>query len=251
MERLTFGSLFAGIGGFDLGFERAGFVCKWQVEIDEYCQKVLSKHWPAVQRHRDVKNVGKRNLESVDAIIGGFPCQPHSLAGKRLSSSDSRDLWGEMFRVICEIRPRWIVAENVRGLLSSENGRYFGRVLRDLASAGYDAEWHIIRATDAGAPHKRERVFIIAYPHRFGLETDANKDGLCKPPVMQISPRRFSEMGFERQWDSPRPIGARTMGMGNGVPSDVHRIKGLGNAVVPQVAEYVARQLLTLDGESF
>lgn len=164
MQSLTVGSLFSGIGGIDLGLQRAGFEIKWQVEIDEYCQKVLAKHWPDVARYGDIRNVGKHNLEPVDLICGGFPCQPHSLAGKRQASDDERDLWSEFYRLICELKPSWILAENVPGLLSSEDGRFFGRILRDLAQERYDAQWQSLPANAFGAPHIRERVFIVAYP---------------------------------------------------------------------------------------
>ncbi len=179
---LTFGSLFAGIGGFDLGLERAGMKCSWQVEIDDYANKVLEKHWPDVKRCKDVRECGSHNLESVDLICGGFPCQPHSLAGKRQASNDERDLWEEFSRIIRELRPRYVVAENVPGILSSESGRFFGRVLRDLAACGYDAEWQCLPASAFGAPHRRDRVWIVAYPfgneyrnaQRSGVESEKN-----------------------------------------------------------------------------
>lgn len=160
---LTFGSLFSGIGGLDLGLERAGMRCEWQVEIDDYATKVLTKHWPDVARHGDVRDVGKHNLSRVDCIVGGFPCQPHSAAGQRKASEDERDLWPEFARIIRELEPRWIVAENVLGLLSSEDGTFFGGILRDLAEAGYDARWHVLSAAQFGAPHLRERVILVAY----------------------------------------------------------------------------------------
>jgi DNA (cytosine-5)-methyltransferase 1 len=137
---LTFGSLFAGIGGFDLGLERAGLVCQWQVEIDPFCRKVLEKHWPQVKRYDDVRTVGAGTLEAVDLVCGGFPCQPHSLAGRRQGSADERDLWPEFARVIRELGPRWVLAENVPGLLSIDAGRVFGNILQDLAACGYDTE---------------------------------------------------------------------------------------------------------------
>src|SRR4029450_2592075 len=118
---LTFGSLFAGIGGFDLGLERAGLTCRWQVEIDPFCRKVLAKHWPDVTRYADIRELDGRTVDPVDVLCGGFPCQPHSLAGKRGGSADERDLWREFARVIREVGPRWVLAENVPGLLSTES----------------------------------------------------------------------------------------------------------------------------------
>lgn len=164
MERpFTFGSLFSGIGGIDLGLERAGMQCTWQVEIKDYATKVLEKHWPDVTRFRDVRECNRHNLAPVDIIAGGFPCQPHSVAGERNASKDERDLWPEFYRIICDLRPRWVLAENVPGLLSSENGRFFGGILRDLAQARYDVEWGVLSAAQFGAPHLRERVFIVAH----------------------------------------------------------------------------------------
>lgn len=160
---MIFGSLFAGIGGFDLGLERAGMTPAWQVEIDDDCNRVLAKHWPDVARFRDVRECGAGNLSAVDLICGGFPCQPHSVAGRRLGGADDRDLWGEFARIVRELRPQWVLAENVPGLLSSEHGRFFGRVLRDLAACGYDVEWDCISAKFIGAPHLRNRIFIVAH----------------------------------------------------------------------------------------
>lgn len=132
---LTHFSLFSGIGGLDLAAEMAGFKTLGQCELDDYAIKILEKHWPNVPKWRDIRNVtglqvARKISEEITVLSGGFPCQPHSVAGKRLASSDERDLWGEFARIIREIKPKWIVAENVPGLLSSEHGRFFGRVLR-------------------------------------------------------------------------------------------------------------------------
>ena len=154
--------LFSGIGGFSLGLERAGMTTAAFVEIDPFCRRVLAQHWPSVPIYEDVRKVGK--IENIDLICGGFPCQPHSLAGERKGAEDDRDLWPEFARLIGEIRPRWVVAENVRGLLSSGGGAFFGSILRDLAGLGYDAQWDCVSAGALGAPHRRERVWIVAYP---------------------------------------------------------------------------------------
>jgi DNA (cytosine-5)-methyltransferase 1 len=157
---LTFGSLFAGIGGFDLGFERAGFQCKWQVEIDTYATKILERHWPDVHRERDIRQCGRHNLERVDCIIGGFPCQDISYAGKRAGLDGARSgLWYEFARIVCELEPRIVCVENVSALLT----RGLDQVLGTLASFGFDAQWHCIPAAAVGAPHIRDRVFILAY----------------------------------------------------------------------------------------
>lgn len=202
---LTVGSLFSGIGGLELGLERTGgFQTEWQVEINGYCQQVLAKHWPDVTRYGDIRTVGKHNLQPVDVICGGFPCQPHSLAGKRKASEDERDLWGEFYRIICDIRPSWVLAENVQGLLSSEDGRFFGRVLRDLAGIGYYAEWQMLRACEVGAPHTRARVFILAYPGSFGrLNRGDYRQGRHVPPYIGSTPESEQEGERRKRWTSP------------------------------------------------
>jgi site-specific DNA-cytosine methylase len=160
---ITLGSVFSGIGGLELGLERAGFQVKWQVEYEDYCNKILAKHWPGVKRYGDIYNVRGSELEKVDCICGGFPCQPFSTAGKRKGTADSRWLWPEFYRIICEVRPRWVIVENVPGLLSIDSGRVFAGILRDIAATGYDAEWRIVSAKDVGARHLRKRLFVIGY----------------------------------------------------------------------------------------
>lgn len=249
---LSYGSLFTGIGGLDLGLDRAGMRCSWQVEIDPFCQKVLEKHWPNVERFTDVRQCGKHNLQPVDLICGGFPCQPHSTAGERKAGADERDLWGEFARVVCELRPKWVLAENVEGLLSSDDGRFFGGILRDLAACGYDAEWQVLSAAAFGAPHIRERVFILAWNvahsksnrwgflraenHRApGSESDAPSNGgqilagLAEWATANI-----------RQWNT-EPDLARVV---DGLPDGVDRIRTIGNAVVPQEAEWIGHRIM-------
>jgi DNA (cytosine-5)-methyltransferase 1 len=170
-------SLFSGVAGIDLAAEWAGFETVGQVEIDNYCTRVLERHFPGVPRWRDVKDVTAESFErrtgikpgTLAVLSGGFPCQPVSCAGKRKGDTDERWLWDEMLRVICEIRPRWVVAENVRGILSIDNNRTYGRILRDLAQNGYRVGWLCYGAGDVGAPHKRERVFIVGYAGSCGL----------------------------------------------------------------------------------
>ena len=224
-------SLFTGIGGLDIAAEWAGFHTVGQVEIDDYCNKVLEKHWPDVPRWRDIKDVTAtsirdRGIGEIAIISGGFPCQPHSLAGKRQASGDERDLWGELARIIGEVKPRWFVGENVRGLLTSEDGRFFGRVLHDLANLGYVVGWAMYGAEHAGALHQRERVFIVANSPGNGLQKSGQhvwlmfKDNKGNPG--DWNGRRVDKPGIERMVD--------------GVPSQMDRLKCLGNAVVPQQA---------------
>lgn len=155
---MTVGSLFSGIGGFDLGLERAGMTIKWQVEIDDFCNKVLEKHWPDVKRYRDIKAIGGEELEPVDVICGGFPCQPFSAAGKRRSKEDDRYLWPEMLRIIRAVRPNWIIGENVAGIVNLA----LDDVLSDLENEGYSCQSFIIPACAVNAPHRRDRVWIAA-----------------------------------------------------------------------------------------
>lgn len=162
---MTFGSLFAGIGGFDLGLERAGMECRWQVEIDDYASRVLAKHWPHVARWGDVRTFppGLPGEYRVDLICAGVPCQPVSHAGKQKGAADERWMWGEALRVVADLQPRFFVAENPIGILNHDGGRTFRGLLRALTSVGYVCEWHVISAADVGAPHLRQRVWLVAY----------------------------------------------------------------------------------------
>jgi DNA-cytosine methyltransferase len=157
---MTYGSLFAGIGGIDLGLERAGMQCVWQVENDPHCVKVLSKHWPGVPKHGDITKLRGSDLGPVDLIAGGFPCQDLSQAGKRAGiTGDRSGLWFEFARIIGELGPRWVLIENVPGLLDR---RAMPRVLGELARLGYVGCWFSLRASDFGASHLRKRIFIVA-----------------------------------------------------------------------------------------
>ena len=144
---LTVGSLFSGIGGLELGLERAGMTVRWQVEFDEWCQKVLTKHWPEVPKYGDVRELQASSLEAVDVICGGFPCQPVSLAGKREAQADPRWLWPHFARLVDGVRPKYVVVENVPGLRSAGGAD----VVADLASLGYDCEWGEFSAAGVGA----------------------------------------------------------------------------------------------------
>jgi DNA (cytosine-5)-methyltransferase 1 len=166
-------SLSSGIGGLDIGFAAAGFDIIAQSEIDQFCQRVLKRHanewWPNATIFGDVRQFGITSLPGIKpgdiaAIFGGFPCQPYSVAGKRLGAKDNRDLWPEFRRIIGEFRPRAILLENVPGILTG----YAVGIIADLTALGYDCRWGTIRASDTGAPHKRERWFCMAYAHKHG-----------------------------------------------------------------------------------
>lgn len=242
----TFGSLFAGIGGLDLGLERAGMQCQWQVEIDSFAQKVLTKHWPDVPKFGDVRTVGKHNLPAVDLICGGFPCQDISQAkttnAKGLDGERS-GLWSEFYRIICELRPRYAVIENVSALLQ----RGISRVLGSLSQIGYDAEWQTLRANTFGLPHRRERLFIIAYSHKRRSNTiftlnpqTSNRDY----PRQQLPSSELVSLWdyitqLEKRWGT-----SSVCRKDDGLPYWLDRLGAIGNAVVPQVAEYIGKCIL-------
>jgi DNA (cytosine-5)-methyltransferase 1 len=239
-KRLTLGSLFAGIGGFDLGFERAGFETVWQVEIDDYCRRVLERHFPRAERFGDIRECGAHNLKPVDVICGGFPCQDISEAGKRAGIDGERSgLWSEMFRIAGELRPRFLLVENVPALLR----RGVERVLGDLASIGYDAEWDVVGIDAFGASQHRERIWILAYPNNSGLEGPVWAGKPYPPrqerPAAHCEPLR-SACGL---W----PPGPRAVDdiprMADGPANRMDRLRGLGNAVVPQIAQWIAERI--------
>ena len=297
-------SLFSGVGGMDLGAERAGIDVILQVEIDEYCRRVLAKHWPDVRRINDVRDVTAADCRGADIIFGGFPCQPVSVAGKRKGREDDRWLWPEFARLIREVRPRYVVLENVPGLISSG---LIWDVLGDLSACGYDAEWSLVSAAEMGAPHLRERVFIVAYANCVrccavlrgaeGIEPGkptCDESASCRCSLADANCERWADT--QRGTGSPesnrRPItgandggfglsgwcaqcGVRRMADGfstrldrpdhwaggewtgvpriaTGIPNRASRLKGLGNAVVPAVAEAVFRMVMrhaTVEGE--
>lgn len=234
----TFGSLFAGIGGFDLGFERAGMVCKWQVEIDDYATKVLTKHWPHVHRERDIRECGKHNLERVDVVCGGPPCQPISIAGNKKGKSDGRWLWDEYMRVVREVGPRIAVMENPPAILSF---REFDGILERLASMWNCVEWDCVPASAFGAHFPSDRLFIIAS----NSETGCLRRKGCWSSEVGADQWRRDE--FERlvRMEVQHGVSAGSLGrVSDGVSNRTHRLRGLGNAVVPQVAEWIGKRIV-------
>jgi DNA (cytosine-5)-methyltransferase 1 len=246
---MTFGSLFAGVGGIDLGLERAGMECRWQVEIDPYCTKVLERHWPNVRRYGDIKTVTQP--EYVDVLAGGFPCTDISIAGDQAGLDGARSgLYSEIIRLMGVVRPRYVLMENVAALL----GLGMGRILADVAALGYDAEWAVLPASGFGSPHRRERVFILAYTMRDGME-----DGhvFREVPDKAWREARLGEFGGMDGAESCSQAIANLCRDDDGIPSWVvrasalkhrrFRLKAIGNAVVPQVAEWIGRRIIEAD----
>ena len=182
---LTVGSLFSGIGGLDLGLERAGMKVIWQSEIDPYCNKVLKKHWPEVKNHGNIKEIDWRTVERPDVICGGYPCQPFSTAGKRRGTDDPRHLWPWVRDAISALRPSYAILENVRGHLSMGGLQVIG----ELAEIGYDAEWRVVSAAGVGAPHRRDRIIIVAYPSQL------HSDGSDNNPRVGVEHQTVSKLG--------------------------------------------------------
>lgn len=239
MSSLRFISFFAGIGGIDLGLERAGHKCVGQVEINPFCQRVLAKHWPNTWRHDDITTLKPEDIPAADLWTGGFPCQDISNAGKRAGIYGERSgLFFDFMRLVREVRPRYLLLENVAALLV----RGMGEVLGELAESGYDAEWRICSAAEMGAPHQRSRLFVIAYADK------------TRRFAQSIFTRRIPEIYRPCLWESYGTVNQHIwltsdcgLSRNDGrVPGSVDRIAACGNAVVPQVAEYIGRLLMDM-----
>ena len=269
--------LFSGIGGFSLGLERAGMETVAFCEFDKHAQKVLKKHWPEVPIHEDVRTLdGKQYRGAVDVVCGGFPCQDLSAAGKQAGiDGDRSGLYREMLRIIGECMPRYAIFENVAGLLSGESGRWFAQFLYDLASVGYDAEWHCISASFLGARHHRDRVWIIAYASSndgYASENESSGEQRGKSTLFNSAKssnhaahahakrcERFAKVAkllkqqvefmrssedFTGRFDLSEPP---LRGANDGVPRRLDRLRRLGNAVVPQIPEAIGRAIMSVE----
>ena len=247
--------LFSGIGGFSLGLEMAGgFETVAFCEQDKFCQQVLGKHWPDVPIHDDIRTFPTDGFGEIDLVCGGFPCQPWSVAGKREGHEDSldRDLWPEMASIIENLRPEWVIGENVRGFVNEPMG--LARTLADLDSLGYQSTYWILPAAGVGARHRRDRVWIIAHANRNSqpdgslhaisrqgeLVANADSAGLERRETPGDAgskwPRRNEQP--ERCCNSTRHTWATEPDVGrvaHGGSRRVDRLRALGNAVVPQV----------------
>ncbi len=248
---LTVGSLFSGIGGLDLGLERAGMSVAWQSEIDPYACRVLAKHWPTTPNLGDITTIDWKKVPRVDLICGGFPCQPVSEAGSQRAQADDRWLWPEFRRALVYLRPEFAIVENVTGLLAANRGRAMGEVVGDLADLGYDAEWSVVSACSMGAPHTRDRVFLVAHDDSRGQQAGGPggsgdgeavaRRGAGGEHLHPASLTGGSTRGSDRWAVEP---GVGRMADGLSPELDRGRLRALGNAVVPQVAEYIGRRIM-------
>jgi len=223
--------LCSGIGGFALacrmvgGIETVGFC-----ERDTFCQAVLKKHWPAVPICDDIFKLQGKDYENIDILTAGFPCQPYSVSGKRNGAKDYRAIWPQVHRAIREVRPRWIIGENVAGIINMD----LNRIIADLEEAEYSVEVFVIPACAVGAKHRRERAWIVAN------STGFNETQVVEEAGIPVQPRRDSMLARVQpfRWEGNQHSMA---GMFHWIPYRMDRIKGIGNAIVPQVASEILR----------
>jgi len=304
--KLTTIDLFSGIGGFALGLEATGYFETTQfVEMDKYCQKILTKNFKGVPIHEDVKTY---RPQTADVVVGGFPCQGFSVAGKRAGTSDDRYLWPEMLRVIREAKPRWVIGENVRGIINIEDGMVFKQVHTDLEEEGFQTKCFVLPAASVNAPHQRYRTFFIGQSmenSRRSLQSrgikqgeNADEDGqgdadqlersggarenalansnngyirqeeeVCtggntsKPSSEDVSdtyeqmlegqwqePQRsqeeFTDISEPSWWELEPDVGR----VAHGISNRAHRLRSLGNAVVPQIIYQLGKAIGVAEG---
>ena len=264
--------LFSGIGGFSLGLEWAGMSTKAMCEKDPYCRKVLAKHWPGLKIHEDIRDLdGKEYANSIDVVAGGFPCQPFSQAGRRKGRFDDRHLWPEMFRVIKESKPRWVIGENVFGFINMA----LSDVQSDLESEHYEVRKFVLPAVAVDARHRRDRCFVLAHTNgerqlqqrgaeqevRGWVGNSGEQDVTytnCKRLEVgeSIGEHTQSELQTIKRSDSKRRenVWLPEPGVGrvaDGVPGRVDRLKGLGNAVVPQLIQAIGEIVIKADREIY
>lgn len=290
--------LFSGIGGFAYAVDQVWEAEHIFCEVDPFCREVLDKHWPGSLKYGDIKTItdterqrwGQRRKpeerqtprrnNNPDLLTGGFPCQPFSAAGVRRGTADERYLWPEMLRVIRLTQPSWVIAENVRGLLTWESGLVFQQICSDLETSGYEAQPFIIPAVAVNAPHRRDRIWWIAcnpeYARRNGSQDnkgvtqggDSNqartdepeqsqrpdilRQAIANPNNGESRPRNVAKpiqtQEQERSTDSPTnwdkdwlEVAAKFCRVDDGLPNRTHRLKALGNAIVPQIAVEIMR----------
>ena len=262
MKKLRVLDLFSGIGGFSLGLERTGgFETVAFCEIEDFPRIMLAKHWPAVPIHEDIRQLRGSDIGPVDVICGGYPCQPFSVAGQRQGEADDRHLWPEMYRLVDELRPTWVIGENVAGHVSMG----LDGVLSDLEAIGYTCRTFIIPACAVDARHRRDRCWIVAHSDN----RRQRKQGICKEQQKRAeivcasenmadatfvmlngigpagSPRR-GQLANRCEWQPEPDVGR----VAHGVPDRVHRLKALGNAVVPQIVKMIGHAILEAQNQS-
>jgi len=218
--------LFSGIGGFALAARWAGIETVGFCEIEEFPRKVLQKNFPGVSIHHDIRELNGEEYVGIDLITGGYPCQPFSTVGKRRGTEDDRHLWPEMLRVITQAKPTWVVCENVYGHVTMG----LDEVLADMESEGYAAQPFVVPACAKDAPHRRYRVWVIAH------STGIGSYGVIPTKRRDLAPDIWGEW---KEWEI-KPV---VLGEDDGLPDRVDRIKGLGNAIVPQVAYEILRTI--------
>jgi DNA (cytosine-5)-methyltransferase 1 len=239
------GSFCSGVDGIALGLERAGMELVWQAEVDPFCSAVLARRWPYVPNLGDITTIDWSTVERVDLVCGGYPCQPFSTAGRMAGAADPRHLWPHIARALRVLRPRYVLLENVPAHL----GLGFGDVLGDLAGLGFDAEWSVVPASAMGAPQRRPRLFVVAYSE------GAERFGRSWLSAVTAGGRHYGQSADAHRCrthvDGPGDAGPWTAEpaverLVDGVPDRLVRpaLYALGNAVVPQVAEYIGRQVM-------
>ena len=244
------GSLFSGIGGFDLAAEWMGWENVFHCEWNEFGQKVLHHYWPNAETFTDItKSDFTKYANKIDILTGGFPCQPYSMAGKRKGTEDERYLWGEMLRAIQEIKPKFVIAENVFGITNIDGGMVFEQVCIDLEAQGYEVQPFIIPAAAKNAPHRRDRVWFIGVRNATDTKNIRQKYALENG---QLEGRRFRFGDKPHSWDT-FPFESPICGRNDGLPTKLdgitfskwraESIKGYGNAIVPQVALEIFKAL--------
>ena len=275
--------LFSGIGGFALGLEATGYFRTIQfVENEKWCQKILNKNFPEVPIHDDIKTYNTYKGVEADVVVGGFPCQPFSVAGKQKAIQDDRHLWPDMFRVIRQTKPIWVIGENVRNIVSISDGMVLEQVYLDLESQGYEVQSFIIPASAVNAPHQRYRTWIVAHTkcsRQFSkpirnirsLEEESQKEERARnKPTICLETRsadvaHTDSKGSQRQWKitirtyeelenfgnpcwwNTEPNVGR---VANGIPNRVDRLKGLGNAIVPQIAYQIGKAIMESENDN-
>jgi len=273
--------LFSGIGGFSLGMEATKKIKTIAFcEKDEFCRKVLKKHWSNIKQYNDIRSINGKEI-AADIVSGGFPCQPFSVAGKRKGTEDDRYLWDEMLRVITEVKPRWVVGENVQGIINIDNGLVLRQVQTDLEAQGFQVQCFIIPASGIGAWHRRNRVWIIANSKSFGSNERkfrnskkesgeerkvrskvgrndstnvSNSNANTTTNKIQTRGNTLDSYSSTTRGESWWQIESELRGVPNGIYTGLdkdraNRIKALGNAIVPQIAYEIGQAILKAEYE--